>query len=229
MCGRYKLEPLQDGWEALAMLLSPQDLAALRNVEPQLDIRPTTQIPVIRWAKDESSPRLVKMRWGLIPPRWKNERPPAFSINARCEEATAKPMWRDAVRYQRCLIPATGWHEWTPLVDESTGEILTRGDGRTPIKERATLSDPDSPALCLAGLWARARFRGEEIESCAIVTRAAVPPLIAIHDRMPIIVGPEYYRDWLDPTVTDTGIFREVTEADPPARIIVIERVRGTG
>jgi putative SOS response-associated peptidase YedK len=72
-------------------------------------------------------------------------------------------------------------------------------------------------------------FQGEEIESCAIVTRAAVPPLTAIHDRMPVVVAPKDYRDWLDPSVTDIGIFRQATEAEPPARIIVIDRVRGTG
>lgn len=169
------------------------------------------------------------MRWGLIPPWWKNDRPPAFSINARCEEAPTKPMWRDAVQYQRCLIPATAWHEWTPLMDETTGEVLTRRDGKTPIEEKATLSDPDAPALCLAGLWARAIFQGEEIESCAIVTRAAVPPLTAIHDRMPVVVAPEDDRDGLDPGATDIGIFRQVTDAEPPARIIVIDRVRGAG
>ncbi|WP_315810431.1 SOS response-associated peptidase family protein [Pseudomonas sp. C9-3] len=39
---------------------------------------------------------------------WKKEKPP----NARSEEAPTKPMWRDAIRHRRCLMPAAGWHEW---------------------------------------------------------------------------------------------------------------------
>jgi putative SOS response-associated peptidase YedK len=51
-------------------------------------------------------------RWGLIPFWWKEARPPASTINARAEDAATKPMWRDAYRRQRCLVPATHYFEW---------------------------------------------------------------------------------------------------------------------
>src|SRR6267154_1221386 len=41
------------------------------------------------------------------------------------EEASGKPMWRDAWSRARCLIPAEGWYEWQAVerVDPATGEI----------------------------------------------------------------------------------------------------------
>jgi putative SOS response-associated peptidase YedK len=43
------------------------------------------------------------------------------------------------------------------------------------------------------------------IESCAIVTQAARPPLEAIHDRMPLVLPPDVWDRWLDPALTDPG------------------------
>jgi putative SOS response-associated peptidase YedK len=53
------------------------------------------------------------MRWGLIPSRWKKsakEIPTTF--NARAETLADKPMFRDAFKRNRCLIPASGYYEW---------------------------------------------------------------------------------------------------------------------
>jgi len=44
---------------------------------------------------------------------------------------------------------------------------------------------------------------GEVIESCAIVTQPARPPVLAIHDRMPLVLDPEVWDRWLDPTLSD--------------------------
>jgi len=60
----------------------------------------------------------------------KDEKPPTNTINARCEEAPASPVWRDAVTRQRCLVPVTGWYEWTPTVDPETGEVRMKRGGK---------------------------------------------------------------------------------------------------
>lgn len=224
MCGRYRIEPVHDGWPALADLLSADDLNALRHIASRPDVRPTQMVPVIRWAQAEPAPKLVNMRWGFVPIWWKQDKPPQSTINARCEEAPAKPMWRQAVRNARCLVPSTGWYEWIPVVDPETGELKTKADGRTPLKRPIELGSDDDPAICFAGLWSRITWKGEEIETCTIVTRAAVPPLDRVHDRMPVIVAPDDYREWLNPTVSDVVLFERVTNAPPPAQFEVVKR-----
>src|SRR4051812_29346769 len=54
------------------------------------------------------------MRWGLIPGWWKKspkEMPATF--NARAESVADKPMFRNAFKGRRCIIPASGFYEWT--------------------------------------------------------------------------------------------------------------------
>ena len=227
MCGRYKIEPIKDGWAALTVLLTSNEIETLRNVKARLYVRPTEMVPVVRWAKGEPAPRLVDMRWGFIPFWWKDEKAPQSTINARSEEAPTKPMWRDAVRNARCLIPCTGWYEWVPAMNRDTGEVKMKPDGKTPAKLPVEMHNPTDPAICFAGLWSRASFKGEAVETCAIVTRSAVAPLDKLHDRMPVIVSPDDYRDWLNPEMTDVGLFERVTKADPPAKFDVLERGPG--
>ena len=55
------------------------------------------------------------------------------------------------------------------------------------------------PPFALAGLWDRwVSGDGEVIESCAILTRAARPPVDAVHDRMPVVLEPPLWDRWLD-------------------------------
>lgn len=48
-----------------------------------------------------------------------------FTFTAHIEEAAVRPMWRQALRRPRCLIPAIGWYEWKELevVDPVTDEV----------------------------------------------------------------------------------------------------------
>jgi putative SOS response-associated peptidase YedK len=53
----------------------------------------------------------------------------------------------------------------------------------------------------MAGLWERWRdpATGEPLESCCIVTTSPSPAVAHVHDRMPVIVPPDAYVEWLDP------------------------------
>ena len=54
------------------------------------------------------------MRWGLTPYWWKKplKQLPA-TFNARAESVEDKPMFRDAFKRHRCIIPASGYCEWS--------------------------------------------------------------------------------------------------------------------
>jgi len=51
------------------------------------------------------------MRWGLIPWHWKKplRKWKLATFNARVETVVTKPMFRDAFKRRRCLIPASGY------------------------------------------------------------------------------------------------------------------------
>jgi putative SOS response-associated peptidase YedK len=62
------------------------------------------------------------------------------TFNARVEGVEAKPTFRNAFKSRRCIIPASGFFEWTgPKTD------------RTP----HYFSDTDGQILAFAGLWDR--------------------------------------------------------------------------
>jgi len=137
---------------------------------------------------------LHSARWGLIPGWWREEKPPKLSFNARVEEAAAKPMWRDAMRFGRCLVPAEGWYEWRTeeRLDPATGEIVKS-------KQPYYIRRRDGNLVCFAGVASR---RKTEI-SCAILTGPSAGPIAVLHDRMPIALPEEAREEWLDPAMKD--------------------------
>ena len=125
-------------------------------------------------------PKAEAMRFGqMLPPR-----PPAKSptllANARAETLLAKPTFRDAAQHRRCLVPANGFYEWEK-----------QGTARLP--HYFTL--PASPAFWFAGLWEPET--ADNPAGFVIVTTAPNALLDAIHDRMPVILGPNSGPAWL--------------------------------
>ena len=149
-------------------------------------------------------------RWGLIPSWWKQPKPPALTFNARSEEAANKPMWRHAYRNTRCLMPAAGWYEWRQVerVDPATGEILK-------VKQPHFIHRADEPIFAFAGLMSRwTKPDGETALSCTVLTKAAGPSLTEVHDRMPLVLAPDQYEEWINATQTDAiGVARMIDEA----------------
>jgi len=166
----------------------------------RFNVVPTSTVPMLRRDPRSDGLRLTGARWGLIPHWWKEAAPPKFTINARAEEAAAKPMWRHAYGNARCLIPAEGWYEWREMerVDHATGEVKA-------FKQPYFIHRADGRPFCFAGLMAfwRAPDADAEMVSCAILTRAAAGALIEVHDRMPVVLSAQVLDAWTDPALTD--------------------------
>jgi putative SOS response-associated peptidase YedK len=107
MCGRYRLSRRKQLVEEYFDSVSGEEEWA-----PRYNIAPTQPIPVIRQNPREPVRELSLVRWGLIPPWAKDPSAAAKMINARSETAAAKPAFRDALRFRRCLVPADGFYEW---------------------------------------------------------------------------------------------------------------------
>jgi putative SOS response-associated peptidase YedK len=168
----------------------------------RFNVVPTSTVPMLRRDPRSGELRLTGARWGLIPHWWKDTAPPKFTINARAEEAAARPMWRHAYRNARCLIPAEGWYEWREMerVDRATGEVKV-------FKQPYYIHRADGRPFCFAGLmsfWQPAGA-GEATASCAILTRAAAGALTEVHDRMPVVLPAQAFDAWSDPALTDAA------------------------
>jgi putative SOS response-associated peptidase YedK len=67
--------------------------------------------------------------------------------------------------------------------------------------------------FAFAGIWERATPKNfpelGEITSCSIITTDANEVVRPIHDRMPVILPPELYAEWLNPANQDIGELKE--------------------
>jgi putative SOS response-associated peptidase YedK len=124
-------------------------------------------------------------RWGLIPGFWtKPLKSLPTSFNARAEEIASKPFWREPFALTRCLVPATGWREFTGV----------------PGHKQPHHFHLAGQLFAFAGVWSTWRSeQGQAVESFAIVTTEPSPEAAQIHDRMPLVLTEEHEAAWLDP------------------------------
>jgi putative SOS response-associated peptidase YedK len=188
MCSRYAFVPEAAAWVDFRAVLGAlaEELLAL-PARPRL--APTDTVAVLV-QEPGGPPRVIHARWGFVPHWWSRPELPRLCFNARSEEAAAKPMWRDALRRTRCLIPATSWTEWQKAQGVKIPHRLAPRDGR---------------GFMFAGLWSawRPRPDAEAVATCVILTTAASPGLAHLHERMPVVLAPEACARWLDPEMTE--------------------------
>lgn len=175
MCGRFAITLPND---AMAQLFAAQPANDLPDV-PNFNVCPTTGIHVVM--HDQNNRKLVKMRWGFIPHWYKKPADGPLLINARAETIAEKPAFRAACRARRCLIPISGFYEWTRLEDGT----------RLPWYIHA-----EKP-LALAGIWQDWTVDDATLRTCAIVTTGANAPMSEIHHRMPVIIPESKWGLWL--------------------------------
>jgi putative SOS response-associated peptidase YedK len=179
MCGRYyRVEDKQAIAEYFRSNPADDEL-----LPPGFNIAPTTRQPVIRQGRDTGGRELVGMRWGLVGFGTKGMDRNRATFNARCENLTTSGLWRNPLQKRRCLVPLSGFYEW-------------RKSDKAAF--RFTLSD--QPMYALAGLWDAWKNpdTGEWLQSFSAITVEASPAMQGIHDRMPAILSPRDYDEWLD-------------------------------
>ena len=178
MCGRFTQRYT---WAEVHAFLSV--IGAPKNLRPRYNIAPTTEVDVV---VDRGQGReVLSMRWGLVPVWWKKAlKDVPATFNARAETVSQKPMFRDAFRKRRCVIPASGFFEWT---DAAGG------------KQPHYFSAADGAILAFAGLWDRWTdpATGEERLSCTIIVSGANDWMAPYHDRMPVLLAERDIAAWL--------------------------------
>ena len=213
MCGRY------------AASRSPDDLvvefeAVRAEGQPPLpadyNVAPTKDVYVVRQKKERDAEgaltggthrELRAVRWGLVPSWAKDVSVGNRLLNARVESLTEKPAFRTAARGRRCLVPADGWYEWAKRLD-------------SPAKQPYFVTPEDGSVLAFAGLWEVWGRGDDRLYTCTVVTAPAVGALTEIHPRMPLVLPPDRWADWLDPAREDV---ENLVEPTPPQLVEALE------
>jgi putative SOS response-associated peptidase YedK len=138
------------------------------------------------------------VRWGLVPFWAKDISIGSRLINARAETVSEKPSYRRAFERRRCLLPADGYYEWQ--------QPATPDGGKKPAKQPFYITSEDGRPLAFAGLYELwrdpAHADGDQdawLWTATIITTSAPDELGQIHDRMPMVIDPASWADWLDP------------------------------
>jgi putative SOS response-associated peptidase YedK len=205
MCGRF------------LSLSSPDELAERFAVDevrtealpPRYNVAPTSEIYAI--LESEARRRLGTLRWGFVPHWAKQLKGTRQPINARIEGVATSRLFGEAFARRRCLLPADGFYEW-----QARGE----GERKQPFHIAATDGEP----LAFAGIWTVWRDPASPdaapLYSAAILTTAARGEMERIHERMPVILPPPLWGDWLTADPDDAPHLHDVVAAASPPALV---------
>lgn len=184
MCGRFVLIESLYALQNILGYLPNQDFdRRFYEQGHRYNIAPTQPIATVDAGLDGVR-RAHLVRWGLIPAWSKDAKTQSLLFNARAETAAEKPSFRTAMRHRRCLVPASGFYEWRRMGTTKMPYYIRPRDGST---------------MAFAGLtetWMGSD--GSEIDTGAILTTSANRLMAALHDRMPVILDPKDWDEWLD-------------------------------
>lgn len=169
MCGRIvqSFDPEKVG----EFLEIQQGAESIVWAGPSYNIAPGSRIYALQ-LNEYKDKAWITFRWGMLPAWAKIKRP---VINARAETVTQKPMFRNAFRTRRSVIPVTAYYEWQAVPG-----------GKQPYCIRSKNGFP----LLLAGLYTE--------NECVILTRSAQRDISFIHNRMPVVVNPDMMDAYLN-------------------------------
>ncbi|MEO0773530.1 MAG: SOS response-associated peptidase [Pseudomonadota bacterium] len=177
MCGRFAVTLPSD---AMAQLFQARPANDLPDV-PNYNICPTNAVHVV--TSEDGVRALQSFRWGFLPHWYKTPSDGPLLINARAETIAEKPAFKAAARTRRCLIPATGFYEWTKDDDGNRLPWYISPKGDEP--------------LAFAGVWQHWDKGDTGVNTCAIVTTGANQTMSQIHHRMPVILQEADWALWL--------------------------------
>lgn len=184
MCGRF------------VAASPPADIAAYFDVqqvseavvEPNYNVAPTSDVLVVY--EDGGVRRLDPLHWGLIPSWAKDMSVGNRMINARAETIATKGAFKSSFAKRRCIVPADGFYEWQAIAGQKK-------------KQPYFIHRPDDEPLAFGGLWTQ--WKGTDrtgepvtVRSVTIITGEPNEKMAEIHDRMPLILPPSAWDEWLD-------------------------------
>lgn len=190
MCGR-----IVDGLTAEQIVEAYRVVGPVRTSrehQPNFNLKPTQTLRAVRL--DEHREReLAEFRWGFVP-AWSKELPKQAWINAKRETMEQpRSMWKAALKARRCLVPVSGFYEWTKPAKGS--------------KQPYFIHFEKGP-MTFAGIWEAWHPRDDEaIESLAVATVEPSKEFSRFHDRQVVILKDRDEQDaWLNPELSPEAV-----------------------
>jgi putative SOS response-associated peptidase YedK len=184
MCGRYGLG--ESSWAEYHDALS---IINQKQTKPRFNIAPTQSAPIC-YASGNTL-KSTDARWWFVPSWHKGDVKDwkATTFNAKIETAREKPTFRSAWKNNRCIVPATGYYEWT-------GEKGKKQPWYISVNQNV-------PVFFFAGLYSK---RPDGQFTYTILTRDAEAEIAQLHKRMPVILHSEQLMSWLNNSVEDDQV-----------------------
>lgn len=193
MCGRYVIYTEKEAMEINEIIREVERKVGQENKMKTGEIFPTDLAPVLIYEHNNIVP--ILMNWGF--PNFKNK---GVIINARAETAADKPTFKEAVMTRRCVVPASGFFEWKKTTDSKK-------------KEKYLFEMPESSIIYMAGLYNKYKSEGNRVsERFVILTTQANESMMAIHDRMPIVLLKDQVEEW----IKNSNSARHILNIKPP-------------
>lgn len=201
MCGRYEQHiPALVSW---VRVLGdwPKDLPSRYNICPT---QTAATVDAEGWRE---------RHWSLIPAWSKSPKLKYSTFNARAESLADKATFRNAWKHsQRCVVPASGYFEWT---------------GPKGSKQCHYVTADDDAGLCFAGLWEVWERAGERLDSFTIVTVPAAVSIEWLHHRMPLMLDAANVDQWLTGAPEEAGDLLAMRAAEVAVRPVASPKDTG--
>ncbi len=105
-------------------------------------------------------------------------------------QVDAKVTFKDAFEKRRCIIPATGFYEWSEKTD-------TKKDPKK--KDRYKIEMPNQEIMHMAGIYTKTTDESGQLKwQFTVVTREANADMGIIHHRMPLMLSVNDLSTWMD-------------------------------
>lgn len=178
MCVRYAAYQIKEVLDFLEIT----DCDELDSFKDNYNASPGQYLPIVT----SGSPHKVSIfKWGLIPPWYKTGITASNMFNVDATQIARRPVLRNLLSSQRCLILTSGYYEW-------------KKDQNKQIPHRVKVKD--EKFTLLAGLYEASTDRrtGERMDSFTIITIPARPDLEHLYSSMPLILVGDHSKKWLD-------------------------------
>lgn len=183
MCGRYGFS-VKNAKEVYKRFEIANELS---NFRPRYNLAPGQMNPVIT----RHSPNQIElMFWGLIPHFAPDENYKYTTINAKAETVDTLKSFSKPLRFNRCLVPATGFYEPDKSVNPTIWHYFQ-------LKSQELFA--------FAGLYDvwEDKKTGKKIYSYTIITTVPNEAVGKVHNRMPVILSKEDEDTWLNPDIVE--------------------------